>query len=150
MNLHLFGKTYEQIKTSIDHKKTKLLFSMDYKYNDCLTLYIFIWNDLDGGVGGNQNFDFPPKCWQAPWEEGCFQDPMYAIFIKSRGFKDFKYYIGCLLVMTKTKTETKTKTKTRFYALLGLNIFQGSIFSRSEYFLGVNIKDRQYFPTVYS
>ena len=46
----------------------------------------------------------------------CFQDPMYAIFIKSRGFKDLKYYIGCLLVMTKTKT--------RFYALLGLNIFQ--------------------------
>ena len=61
----------------------------------------------------------------------CFQDPMYAIFIKSRGFKDLKYYIGCLLVMTKTKT--------RFYALLGLNIFQGSIFSRSEYFSGVNI-----------
>ena len=56
----------------------------------------------------------------------CFQDPMYAIFIKSRGFKDLKYYIGSLLVMTKTKT--------RFYALLGLNIFQGSIFSRSEYF----------------
>ena len=26
-----------------------------------------------------------------------------AIFIKSRGFKDLKYYIGCLLVMTKTK-----------------------------------------------
>ena len=48
----------------------------------------------------------------------CFQDPMYAIFIKSRGFKDLKYSIGCLLVMT------KTKTKTRFYALLGLNIFQ--------------------------
>ena len=46
----------------------------------------------------------------------CFQDPMYAIFIKSRGLKDLKYYIGCLLVMTKTKT--------RFYALLGLNIFQ--------------------------
>ena len=67
----------------------------------------------------------------------CFRDPMYAIFIKSRGFKDLKYYIGCLLVMTKTKT--------RFYALLGLNIFQGSIFSRSEggsiffSFLGVNI-----------
>ena len=47
---------------------------MDYKYNDCLTLYIFIWNDLDGGVGGNQNFDFPPKCWQAPWEEGGAQE----------------------------------------------------------------------------
>ena len=35
----------------------------------------------------------------------CFQDPMYAIFIKSRGFKDLKYYIGCLLVMTQTKTK---------------------------------------------
>ena len=33
----------------------------------------------------------------------CFQDPMYAIFFKGRGFKDLKYYIGCLLVMTKTK-----------------------------------------------
>ena len=29
-----------------------------------------------------------------------FQDPMYAIFIHIRGFKDLKYYIGCLLVMT--------------------------------------------------
>ena len=27
----------------------------------------------------------------------CFQDPMYAIFIKIRGFKDLKKYIGCLL-----------------------------------------------------
>ena len=34
-----------------------------------------------------------------------FQDPMYAIFVKSRGFKDLKYYIGCLLVMTQTKTQ---------------------------------------------
>ena len=41
----------------------------------------------------------------------CFQDPMYAISIKTRGFKDLKYCIGCLLVMTKTKT----KTKTQFY-----------------------------------
>ena len=49
----------------------------------------------------------------------CFQDPIYAIFFKSRGFKDLKYYIGCLLVMT------QTKTKTQFYALLGVNIFQG-------------------------
>ena len=37
----------------------------------------------------------------------CFQDPMFAIFFKSSGFKDLKYYIGCLLVMTKTKTKTK-------------------------------------------
>ena len=59
---------------------------------------------------------------------------MYAIF-KSRGFKDLKYDIGCLLVMTKTRT----KTKTQFYALLGLNIFQEWIFFRSEYFSWVNI-----------
>ena len=32
-----------------------------------------------------------------------FQDSMYAIFFKIRGFKDSKYYIDCLLVMTKTK-----------------------------------------------
>ena len=41
----------------------------------------------------------------------CFQDPIYAIFFISRGFKDLKYYIGCLLVMT------QTKTKTQLYAL---------------------------------
>ena len=44
----------------------------------------------------------------------CFQDPMYAIFIKSREFKNLKCDIGCLLV-----------TKTQFYALVELNIFQG-------------------------
>ena len=33
------------------------------------------------------------------------------------GFKNLKFYIGCLLVMTQTKTQ--------FYALLGVNIFQG-------------------------
>ena len=27
----------------------------------------------------------------------CFQDPMYAIFVKSRWFKDLEYYIDCLL-----------------------------------------------------
>ena len=36
-----------------------------------------------------------------------FQDPMYAIFFKSRGFKDLNYYIGCPLVMRKTKTKLK-------------------------------------------
>ena len=59
---------------------------------------------------------------------------MYAIFIKSREFKNLKCDIGCLLV-----------TKTRFYALVelkyfsGMNIFQWLIFSRSEYFSAVNI-----------
>ena len=43
----------------------------------------------------------------------CFQDPTYAIFFKSRGFKDLKYYIGSLLVMTKTKSKTKTKIKSK-------------------------------------
>ena len=47
-------------------------------------------------------------------ETKCFQDPMYAIFIKSREFKNLKCDIGCLLV-----------TKTQFYALVELNIFQG-------------------------
>ena len=47
----------------------------------------------------------------------CFQDPIHAIFFISRELKDLKYYIGCVLVMTQTKT--------RFYALLGVNIFQG-------------------------
>ena len=35
----------------------------------------------------------------------CFQDPMDAIFFKSMWFKDLKYFIGCLLVMTQTKTQ---------------------------------------------
>ena len=48
----------------------------------------------------------------------CSQDPMYAIFFKSRGLNDLEYYIASLLVIT------KSKTKTHFYALLGLNIFQ--------------------------
>ena len=38
----------------------------------------------------------------------CFQDPMYAIFIKSMEFKNLKCDIGCLLVMTEAKTKTKT------------------------------------------
>ena len=63
----------------------------------------------------------------------CFQDPIYAIFFISRGFKDLKYYIGCFLVMT------QTKTKTQFYAFSGVNIFQGWIFFKCEYFPGVTI-----------
>ena len=35
----------------------------------------------------------------------CFEDLMYTIFFKSRGFKDLRYYIGCLLMMTKTKNQ---------------------------------------------
>ena len=59
----------------------------------------------------------------------CFQDLMYAIFIKSREFKNLKCDIGCLLV-----------TKTQFDALVELNIFQ--------YILGVNIFRREYFSPV--
>ena len=33
----------------------------------------------------------------------CFQDPMYAIFFKSRGSKDLIYHINCLLVTTNTR-----------------------------------------------
>ena len=40
-------------------------------------------------------------------ETMCLQDPMYAIFFKSRRFKDLNYYIGCPLVMRKTKTKLK-------------------------------------------
>ena len=44
---------------------------------------------------------------QTKTNKTCLQDPMCAIFFKSREFKDLKYYIDCLLVMTKTKTETQ-------------------------------------------
>ena len=71
-------------------------------------------NDRDEDL---QKDKYKDKDTQTKTNTKCFQDPMYAIFIKSRGFKDLKYYIGCLLVMTKTRT--------RFYAMLGLNILQG-------------------------
>ena len=59
----------------------------------------------------------------------CFQDPMYAIFFKHRGFKDLKYYIGSLLGEYFSGGEY----------FLGVNIFQEWIFFRDEYFLWVNI-----------
>ena len=49
---------------------------------------------------------------------------MYAILIKSRGFKDLEYYIDCLLVKDKEKD-------------LILCIITNDI--RAEYFSGVNI-----------
>ena len=50
----------------------------------------------------------------------CFKDPMYVIFLKSRGFNDFKYdmdmNVSDMAVMdvvdTKTNIKTKTQTKT--------------------------------------
>ena len=42
---------------------------------------------------------------QTKTDTKCFQDLMYAIFIKSREFKNLKCDIGCLLVMTKIKTQ---------------------------------------------
>ena len=63
---------------------------------------------------GRQHGDTQTK---ANTNTNLFQDSMYAIFVKSRGFKDLKYYLGCLLVMTQTKTNTQ------FYACLGVNIF---------------------------
>ena len=51
----------------------------------------------------------------------CFKNPMYVIFLKSTGFKDFKYDMDMdmknMVVMdmdvldTKTNTNTNTKTK---------------------------------------
>ena len=62
---------------------------------------------------------------------------MNAIFFKSRGFKDLKYYIGSLLAMTKTKSKTKTKKKT------GVNIFLIWIFPSedSQSLLGLLLTD---------
>ena len=53
----------------------------------------------------------------------CLQDPMYSyiFFLKSRGFKDLKYYIGC------DETD-KEKDKDPILCIF-----------RVEYFLGVNI-----------
>ena len=60
------------------------------------------------GVGDLQKDKDKDKDTQAQTKTNtkCFQDPMYATFFKSSGFKDFKYYIDCLLLMTKTKTKT--------------------------------------------
>ena len=87
---HIF---YESLSSSDDNDRDKYLQKDKYKDKDTHT--------------------------QTKTNTKCFQGPMYAIFIKSRGFKDLKYYIGCLLVMT------QTKTKTQSYALLGVNIFKG-------------------------
>ena len=47
----------------------------------------------------------------------CFKDPMYVIFLKSRGFKDFKYDMDMdmsdMVVMDMDVVETRTKTKTQ-------------------------------------
>ena len=60
-----------------------------------------------------QKDKYKDKDTQTKTNTKCFQDPTYAIFFKSRGFKDLKYYIGSLLVMTKTKSKTKTKIKSK-------------------------------------
>ena len=56
-------------------------------------------NDRDEDLKEDKYKD---KDTQTKTNTNCFQDPMYAIFQK-QGPKDLKYYIGCLLVMTKTK-----------------------------------------------
>ena len=50
----------------------------------------------------------------------CFKDPMYAIFLKSRGLKDFKYDIDMDMsdmdvVDTKTKTNIKCSKDQMLY-----------------------------------
>ena len=45
----------------------------------------------------------------------CFKDPMYAIFLKISGFKDFKYDMDMSdmdVVDPKTNTKTQTQTNT--------------------------------------
>ena len=54
--------------------------------------------------------------------------PNVCYIYQKQGVQEFECDIGCLLV-----------TKTQFYALVELNIFQGWIFFRGEYFSGVNI-----------
>ena len=71
---------------------------------------------------------------QTKTNKTCLQDPMCAIFFKSREFKDLKYYIDCLLVMTKTKTETQLYAFVRVNIFSGVNIFWWRIFFSSEYF----------------
>ena len=71
-------------------------------------------NDRDEDL---QKGKYKDKDTQTKTDTKCFQYPMYAIFIKSREFKNLRYDIGCLLVMKKTKAQ--------FHALVGLNIFQG-------------------------
>ena len=53
-----------------------------------------------------------------------------------------KYFIGSPLVMT------KTKAKTKFYAFLGMNIFQGWMFFRGKYFSGWILFRGKYFSGV--
>ena len=50
----------------------------------------------------------------------CFKGSLYAIFFKSIGFKDFKFYIGYHLAMTMTQ-HTNTNTKTSRPCALGMS-----------------------------
>ena len=45
----------------------------------------------------------------------CFKDPMYAIFLKSKGFNDFKYDMDMknMVVMDMDVLDSKTNTKTK-------------------------------------
>ena len=47
----------------------------------------------------------------------CFKDPMYVIFLKSKGFKDFKYHMDMdmknMVLMDMDGVDTKTNTKTQ-------------------------------------
>ena len=71
--------------------KTQIICRVFFSYHD---------NDQDEDL---QKDKYKDTQTQTKTNTKCFQDPMYAIFIKSRGFKDLKYYIACLLVMTETK-----------------------------------------------
>ena len=53
-------------------------------------------DDIDGDKY-LQKDKYKDKDTQTKTNKTCFQDPMYAIFFKSRWFKDLEYYIDCLL-----------------------------------------------------
>ena len=58
-------------------------------------------------LGDAKSFLPEIKGMQIGWVDNVVaQGPIYAIVIKTMGFKDLKYHIGSRLVMTKTKTKS--------------------------------------------
>ena len=112
----------QQVLFTIHHICKTQSLSVHWLSSSIFTCFVVVRPSVS--LHGNISFSFQPLTIYLHWDEElhkdkyrdkdtqtqtrtdtkCFQDPIYAIFIKSREFKDLKCNIDCLLVMTKTKT----------------------------------------------
>ena len=85
---------------------------------------------------------WPLTLWSWFWAKMACISPLLIVPCEAtHSKKNFEHYLALLTRPNKDKDKKKEKDKDKkwFYALLGMNIFQGWIFSRSEYFSGVII-----------